>query len=361
MRTVWPFFFLGILVSVADLHAMGEAGGQAGAPDSTDPLKAVVAAVADKKERRAMDYEKLAQETLRFGGQPDAVQKLASSKEETNDPQKPWREMVGDALAGVDEGERLDPKAADWPKLREDLKKMQPPPPPPSKGGKSDKDKKKDKGKKDDQSGKGKGEPKDGKEQGEKGEKGNKGESGEDKGDGEQDSKGPPTPGSGGGKKQQGGKEGESQEESPEGEGGDQPKTKGKDPNKVKDFSSSKEGEGKMKDQAKEEDLSPMQSKEAGFGSLGEEKAGKEGKKKEDKGLAAGEGKKDKKEKAPEGMRMVGGGSGQKGNDKLTDPSTLESMARLEQVRQSDNPALIQQRLQPKDQRPAPSSASKPY
>lgn len=352
-------FFLGGLGFSQEVLATGTAAGAASAPDSTEPLKAAVAIMADKKERKAPDYEQLALETLKFGSQPDSVKKLTSPEENSKDPQAPWRDMVGDALAGVDEGERLDAKAADWPKLREDLKKLQPPPPPPSsKKHKSDRDKKKDKGDKDKdkKSGKGKGEPKDSKDKGENGEKGDKG----DEGEGDQDSKTPPTPGSGGGKKQKGGKEGESQEESPEGEGGDQPKSKGKDPSKVKDFSSSKEGEGKMKERTKEEDLAPMQSKEAGFGSMGEGKDGKEGKDKK-QGMAGGDGKKEKGKEAPEGMRMVGGGSGQKENSKLTDPLTQESLARLEQVRQSDNPALIQQRLQPKDQRASPSSNAKPY
>jgi hypothetical protein len=40
---------------------------------------------------------------------------------------------------------------------------------------------------------------------------------------------------------------------------------------------------------------------------------------------------------------------------------TLEAMSRLEQVKQSDSPAILQQRLQPQDQRPQPSSLGKPW
>jgi hypothetical protein len=60
-------------------------------------------------------------------------------------------------------------------------------------------------------------------------------------------------------------------------------------------------------------------------------------------------------------MRVVGGGSGQKASDKSSDPMTLEAMSRLEQVKQSDSPAILQQRLQPQDQRPQPSSLGKPW
>ena len=70
----------------------------------------------------------------------------------------------------------------------------------------------------------------------------------------------------------------------------------------------------------------------------------------------------DKKEKeAPAGTRVVGGGSGKKKQEESGDAYTTEANARLEQVRQSDSPALLQQRLQPKDQRPAASSNAKPW
>lgn len=85
-----------------------------------------------KSRKPAQDYSLLAEETLRFGQRPDAVDKLNKATPNTEDPQGPWRNMIGDALAGVDEGERMDAKAADWPRLREELKKLQPPRPPPS-------------------------------------------------------------------------------------------------------------------------------------------------------------------------------------------------------------------------------------
>lgn len=101
-----------------------------------------------------------------------------------------------------------------------------------------------------------------------------------------------------------------------------------------------------------------MEDEKAGFGNLGKEK--KEGK--EQPGAAAGSsGQGEEKQEAPPGMRVVGGGSGQKANDKVSDPITLEAMTRLDQVKQSDSPAILQQRLQPQDQRPQPSSLGKPW
>ena len=346
------------------------------AGDLSGGLSQAVAKMAESAKKSAQDYAAMAEETLRVGQRPDAIDKFNQSSQETKDPQAPWRNMVGDALAGVDEGEKLDARAADWPRLREELKKLQPPRPPPSKDKKDSKDKKKDKNKKDEKSGKEKGEPQEkDKGKGEKSEEkeGQKGEEGE-----QGDSQSPPSDGKGGKKGEQG-KDGESSQgeggeanenekgEKEKGEGGkgekgqQEAKGKGKDPNQVKDYSNSKEGEGKMRDRAEEKDLAGIQDKSAGFGGMGEEK--KEQAKKEG-AQEAGKGKEDAKKgekEAPNGMRMVGGGSGKKKQEESADAYTLEAAARLDQVKQSDSPALLQQRLQPKDQRPSPSSTAKPW
>jgi len=334
--------------------------------NSASGLTAAVAAMAEKGKKPAKDYATMAEETIRFGQRPDAVEKLNETSKGMTDGQAPWRHMVGDALAGVDEGERIDPRAADWARLRDELKKLQPPPPPPSQQKKdskkdcSEKDKK-DKEKKDKKSGDGKGDPQD--EQNGKGEKSEKkGEGGEGK-----DSQSPPSPGGGGQGGERGESKGDSQGEGSEtkGEGGDQKqqeaKGKGKDPNQIKDYSSSKEQEGTMRDRAKEDDLAPIQDNSAGFGSMGEEKK-EEGKKEAKKGSGKGQNESKKSEKEPaSGMRTVGGGTGKKKQEDSADAYTVEATARLDQVRQSDSPALLQQRLQPKDQRPSPSSTAKPW
>ena len=200
---------------------------------------------------------------------PDAVERLNAPSKESPDPQEPWRNMVGDALAGVDEGERLDPRAADWPRLREELKKLQPPPPPPSQDKKSSKKDSKDK-KKQNQKGdkkepqKGEGEKSDEKcENGGEGESQSPSSSGQGK-KGEKKGK----PGEESGNEGEEGKEGDGEQGKEQRES----KGKGEDPNEVKNFSNSKEGEGKMKERSREEDLAGVQDKAAGFGGLGEEK-----------------------------------------------------------------------------------------
>jgi hypothetical protein len=94
---------------------------------------------------------------------------------------------------------------------------------------------------------------------------------------------------------------------------------------------------------------------------LGKEEKDQEKKPKNNTQATTGMEKKEKQKEAPSEMRMVGGGSGKKEKDGFSTPSGLEAMARLDQVRQSDSPALLQQRLQPKDQQPSPGVSGKPW
>lgn len=336
----------------------------AGGPAKNAALKETVATMAEKAAPPAADYQRMAEETLRLGSDPEAVTKLNATAAEGKDPQKPWRNLVGDALAGVDEGEKLDPQAADWPSLRDQLRKLQPPPPPPQdkkpdrskdKSQKQKQDQKKDK-----KPGQDKSEPQAG--QGNEKQEGQQGE-----GEGEQGSQSPPAQGQGGG-------QGKEEESSPGEAGGGSSKGKGQeregqkdgkgqnqDPNRIKDFSSSKQGEGKMRERAKEEDIRPMEDQGAGFGNLGQEKKEQDKKTAPAGQMARQSEKKEKSPGAPEGMRMVGGGTGKKEKEGLASPGTMEAMARLDQVRQSDSPALLQQRLQTKDQLPSPAAIGKPW
>jgi len=349
------FLFTGIAAGRSAVPPAGGAG-----PDSAAALKTAVSALSEKKKKPATDYARMAEETIQFGGHPDAVQKLSASSQQGEDPQAPWRGMVGDALAGVDEGERMDPKAADWPRLRDELKKLQPPPPQKSDSSKSSKDQKQDKKQSQDKkSGKGKSEPQD--QKGGQGEKSDNSQGGP--GQEEKDSQSPPPSDQKGEGGQQGkpGENNDGQRSEEDGKSGDEKqkqeaKGKSKDPNQVKDYSSSKEQEGTMRD--RENEVAPIQDQGAGFSEMGQEKKDQG---KPSGGMAQGGEKKEKGKEAPEGMRMVGGGSGKKEKDGKESAFTLEANSRLEQVRQSDSPAILQQRLQPKDQRPSPSSTAKPW
>ncbi len=92
------------------------------------PLATTVARLATKESVTAKEYGEMASATVTYG------QRVKSAQ------QPPPESVIRDALQAVAAGEKLDPKAADWPKLRTELeellKKEEPPP------DKKDKDKK---------------------------------------------------------------------------------------------------------------------------------------------------------------------------------------------------------------------------
>jgi Ca-activated chloride channel family protein len=76
------------------------------------PLVKLVGHLATQDTLPAHDCAELARTTLSYGQREQSASKPA--------PEGPIR----DGLAAVDAGERLDPKAADWKQLREDLEKL---------------------------------------------------------------------------------------------------------------------------------------------------------------------------------------------------------------------------------------------
>ncbi|HLP25652.1 MAG TPA: VWA domain-containing protein, partial [Acidobacteriota bacterium] len=91
------------------------------APSSDDtlakPLTTTVARLADKPALAAKDCAELAQTTITYG------QRMKSGQ------QRPPESVITDALAAVDLGEKADAKAADWPRLREELEQLLEKPP----------------------------------------------------------------------------------------------------------------------------------------------------------------------------------------------------------------------------------------
>jgi Ca-activated chloride channel family protein len=79
------------------------------APPPSAALSKIVGRLAGTPERSGRDWAELARETVTWG------QRLQSEQQ----PVAPG--PVQDALAAVDAGSALDPKTADWPKLREEL------------------------------------------------------------------------------------------------------------------------------------------------------------------------------------------------------------------------------------------------
>lgn len=80
------------------------------APDiAAEPLTKIIAELCMKNDPSGKDFARIA----------DATLDLARRHLQTREPTPP--SVIESALDAVDAGERKDPKAADWPKLREDL------------------------------------------------------------------------------------------------------------------------------------------------------------------------------------------------------------------------------------------------
>ena len=330
------------------LHGANTPNASTGQPGPGNSLRQAVASLAEKEKRPAADYARMAEETISFGGQPEAVNQLKEKIPDAADPYAPWRNMVNDALAGVDEGEKADAKAANWPELREKLKKLQPPPPPPSSSGsgKDKKDQPKNQ-KKDKKQQKGSGKDKEqqsggGQKSEERDQRGGEGSEGEGEPEGSPSQSQPGKENKRGGQKEGGSGEsdgGKSQNE----------ESKAKD-GQAKPGREDGQGQGgATMDQ-------PGRGETAGFEKFGSG----EPKVELEKGNEA-------ENSGPPGnendvaMRKVGGGTGKKEEAFGFGEPDPQSVSRLLQVKQADSPAMLQQNLDPENQNPQPLPNGKPW
>ena len=354
-----PCLLIGILCSWA---ALAQASTQPAVGNYTAEGQRLIQGVqnlAENTKARGGEYKEVIRETIKFGGSPSAADRFYSSsrKDLQGIAQAEWNKFIEDSFSILDEGERRDPQDPDWTKLREELSKLRPPPGAGSKPQPDKQNQKKDQNKDKKKEQKGSGKDKEQQPSG-GGQEGEQQEGGEGQ-EGEGESEGSPSQGQPGkGNKKAGQQGGESEGSGEDGKEGKEEASRGKDPNQLREFDTSKQGEGRMKERGRNDEMKGMEDEKAGFGSLGQEK--QEGGK-ESAGGGGGQAGAEERAEAPAGMRIVGGGSGQKANGKTGDPMTLEAMSRLDQVKQSDSPAILQQRLQPQDQRPQPSSLGKPW
>lgn len=110
-----------LLAALLTSHFMPHAFAAEGGEDPiAKPLATTVARLATKDNVTAKEYAEMASTTVTYG------QRVKSAQ------QQPLESVVRDALQAVATGEKLDAKAADWPKLRAELeeliKKEEPPP-----------------------------------------------------------------------------------------------------------------------------------------------------------------------------------------------------------------------------------------
>jgi Ca-activated chloride channel family protein len=118
-----------VLLTACGLSPKASAAEPSGEDVFAKPLATTVARLATKDTVSAKDYSEMAQTTVTYG------QRVKSAQ------QHPPENVIRDALSAVDQGEKLDARAADWPRVRqelEDLLKKEEPP----KQDKKDQDKK---------------------------------------------------------------------------------------------------------------------------------------------------------------------------------------------------------------------------
>ncbi|HTL68258.1 MAG TPA: VWA domain-containing protein [Lacunisphaera sp.] len=106
---VASLFFLAGLVLGRPLPARAQ---ESPADTIAKPLSTTVARLAAQDSLSAKDCSDLAQATVTYG------QRFKEMK------RQPQEKVIGDALQAVDMGEKLDAKAADWPKLRQELQDL---------------------------------------------------------------------------------------------------------------------------------------------------------------------------------------------------------------------------------------------
>jgi Ca-activated chloride channel homolog len=100
-----------LALALGAAHALNAAD----SPEPQDPaasLSKIVARLSAQPSRAGIDWAEMANETVRWG------ERLKSSGKPV--PEGP----VNDALAAADRGEALDPKADDWPKVRDELHRL---------------------------------------------------------------------------------------------------------------------------------------------------------------------------------------------------------------------------------------------
>lgn len=101
-----------LLCSPTSTRAASAGAPPAATPPEPPPLARIVGRLSESPNRTARDWAELSRETVTWGS------RLQSSQEAV--PEGPVR----DALAAVELGSRLDPKTADWPKLRQELEAL---------------------------------------------------------------------------------------------------------------------------------------------------------------------------------------------------------------------------------------------
>jgi Ca-activated chloride channel homolog len=236
------------------------------------PLSTTVARLAEQPTVTAKDYSELAQTTITYGQRAKSAQQRAPEK------------VIEDALQAVDLGEKIDTKAAEWPRLRQELQELLKKEEPPKQDQKN-KDQEKDKDKKDQDQQK------------------------------------------------------QDQQKDPQ---------QNQDKNQQKDQDKEKSDQQKQNDQKQQPDQQNQPQKQNQQDAFGDMKDKQEQK------------AQPKPQPPPSGTQKVGGQQ-EKKSDEQQDPELAMPLQKLEQVRNQDSPAKLQQIMQGQQQQQKPKATAKDW
>lgn len=327
-----------LVAGLAGLVLTGQASLQDSDKDFSREGKALIQGIRNLSENdrvKSEDYKQVIRETIQFGKSPDAANRFYSSQSENQQgrAQAEWHKFIDDSFSILARGEKKNPADPEWAKLREELAKLRPPPGADAKPQKEKKSQKE-----------------------ESGQKKNK-----DRG---QERSSPSTPQGSSSRQTKPGQEGE------QGETGSSTPSTGGEPSAKKGEADPKgSSPARARDQGAEEAERANLSNEAAHGdrkgSLAPDQA---------RGESAGFENFGKKRNAegtgevaeePAGaetlMRKVGGGTGKKEEAFGFGAPDPQSVSRLQQVKQSDSPAILHQQMQPQGQPPEPTVMGKPW
>jgi Ca-activated chloride channel homolog len=309
-----------------------------GTASQPNPLTTTVAELSSKPSLAALDYARLATDTLSFASQPSAPTDGARTG------------IIDDGLAAVDRGAAADPHAADWPALRqqlEQLKQVKKDPPPQD----QQKEQKKQEQGQGQQGQDGQGQGQQGQSQSGAGDQ----QPGSQTGGAQQPSQ--PSQGSTSGEDRQ-----NAGAENPSAGAGEQDASGGAKRDLGPSDSASRDGADKTDDADKphnqrqagagevkrQDDAQPNQAPEAGLG---------EQDKDDRQAAAAADAQSPAAQQPP--TRMVGGGRALQGVEPHGDTALAEAIGKMEHVKEGDAPAVLFDRMNRAEGQPRAEKHSK--
>lgn len=305
-----------LMIVALALPVLSQAALPAAPPQSEPPAAPPASVLGDLVDKlsassaplAAGDYAQLASTTIEVASKPDSLHGPARLG------------VIDDALRGVDEGEQLDAKAADWPKLREELQRLK------EEAQQKDAKEEQDKDAKQDQQ--------------------QQQQTGEQAKNDEQKNSQPGSNGEPQQDQQQAGGGGKEKKDDQQANAGEQKQEEQQQEEQAAGGGEEKKDERQADaGEQKKEEPKPLHDDNAGFGKLDEPK--QDEKKDESKTKVAKQDEEKKNETQPPkpGTRLVGGGPVQQQPKDGESLALVEAQDRMDRIKDGDSPATLFDRM----------------